>query len=55
MNDCTIKIAELKHLKVEFLNNEYVVTLVDEKAFEILKGYGNSIVNAINDLHSNLF
>ena len=46
--------ADLKHLKFEMKEGEYVVTLVDELEYEIIKGYGKSIVDAINDLHSNL-
>jgi len=44
----------LKHLKFEYVSSEYVVTLVDNKGYEILRGYGNSIIEAINDLHHNL-
>lgn len=46
--------SELKHLKFENKNNEHIVTLVDQQEFEILKGYGNSKIEALNDLHSNL-
>jgi hypothetical protein len=55
MKDCLIKLSDLKHLKVEFIKNEYVVTLIDDQEYEILNGYGPSIPNAINDLLSNLF
>lgn len=46
--------AELKHLKFEMKEGEYIVTLIDQFEYEIIKGYGKSIVEAINDLHSNL-
>ncbi len=46
--------TELKHLKFQRVKNEFIVTLVDEQEYEILKGYGNSVPAAINDLHSNL-
>ena len=46
--------ADLKHLKFEMRKGEYIVTLIDKSEYEILKGYGQSIVDAINDLHSNL-
>ena len=49
-----IKITELQHLKIELIKQEYVATLIDTDGFEILKGYGLSIIKAINDLHSNL-
>lgn len=46
--------AELKHIKMEFIENEYIATLVDPSGFEVLKGYGSSIIEAINDMHQNL-
>lgn len=46
--------ADLKHLKFEIKEGEYVVTLIDKFEHEIIKGYGQSIVDAINDMHSNL-
>jgi hypothetical protein len=46
--------ADLKHLKFEMREGEYIVTLIDQTEYEIIKGYGQSIVDAINDLHSNL-
>ena len=55
MKDCSIKFSDLKNLKVEFIKNEYVVTLIDDQEYEILKGYGLSIPSAMNDLLSNLF
>lgn len=47
--DSVINLSELTNLKVEFIKNEYVVTLTDDQEFEILKGYGDSIARAIND------
>ena len=46
--------ADLKHLKFEMRKDEYIVTLIDQSEYEIIKGYGQSIVDAINDMHSNL-
>ncbi|MBL4670215.1 MAG: hypothetical protein HRT73_12435 [Flavobacteriales bacterium] len=46
--------SELKHLKFETKNSEFIATLVDEQQFEILKGYGKTKTEAINDLHNNL-
>lgn len=46
--------ANFEHVIFENNNKEYIVTLVDNQKYEILKGYGKSIVEAINDLHSNL-
>ena len=49
-----IKIKELTHLKVEFINHEYIVTLIDSTGYGILKGYGSSSAEALNDMHNNL-
>lgn len=49
---CTLK--ELKYLKFQELNNRYMVSLIDEKGYNILYGYGTSKVEALNDLHNNL-
>ncbi|GHC60849.1 hypothetical protein [Ulvibacter litoralis] len=49
-----INVLNLKYLKVEYINNQNVVILVDNEGFEILKGYGNTITDAMNDLHQNL-
>jgi hypothetical protein len=50
----TIDLNQLKFLKVEKRKNEYIATLVDGTGYEILKGYGITSIEAINDLHSNL-
>ncbi len=44
--------AHFKHLKVEVSNRKYTVLLVDSTGYEITKGYGTTVVEAINDLHS---
>lgn len=49
-----INTEDLEHLKIEFFKDEYIVTLVDTNDCEILKGYGQTIEMALNDLHSNL-
>ena len=46
--------ANFKHLKFAKTNQEFVVILEDNENYEILKGYGKSIIDAINDLHQNL-
>ncbi|GAA3516991.1 hypothetical protein GCM10022393_33840 [Aquimarina addita] len=51
---CFINLYDLDYLKMEVLNSEYIVTLTDLQGAEILKGYGNSMEEAINDLHHNL-
>jgi len=47
-------IDQLKYLKFEYINSKYVATLIDSKEFEIVKGYGSTIIESINDLHSNI-
>ena len=49
-----IDIDQLKHVKVHYTNNEYSVSLVDSAEYEIVKGYGTTIIEAINDLHAGL-
>lgn len=45
---------DLKHLQFQSQNEGYMVTLVDLQGSEILRGYGDSPSDALNDLHSNL-
>ncbi|WP_109434006.1 hypothetical protein [Aquimarina sp. AU119] len=45
---------QFKYLRFEVSNNEYVVSLTDPKGYEIIRGFGNSFIEAINDLHSSL-
>ncbi|MFT5167374.1 MAG: hypothetical protein ACI8P3_002611 [Saprospiraceae bacterium] len=45
---------QMKHLKFEIINDEHVVTLRDTEGYEVIKGYGVTVIEAINDLHSNL-
>lgn len=45
---------DFNHLKFSKRKEEYVVALVDKKNYEIIKGYGKSTIDAINDLHNNM-
>ena len=47
-------ISDLKYLKFETQNSEFIATLIDEQEYEILKGYGKTKTEALNDLHNNL-
>jgi len=49
-----VSVIEFEHLKFENQRDQHMVTLVDSEGFEIVKGYGKSIADAINDLHHNL-
>ncbi|WP_271767900.1 hypothetical protein [Aquimarina algiphila] len=51
---CSINPMDLKHLKIEVLNSKYTVVLTDLNGDGIIKGYGDSIEEAINDLHHSL-
>ncbi|MBP2833452.1 hypothetical protein J8281_14750 [Aquimarina sp. U1-2] len=53
-NTCTLNPLDLKHLKITTLQSDYEVVLIDAQGNEILKGFGDSIVSALNDLHQNL-
>jgi len=50
-----IDLNQIKHLKVKKISSEYSVALIDAKGFEITKGYGLTVTDAINDMHHNLF
>jgi len=54
LTEVNTMISELKYLKFEIQNNEFVATLTDHENYEILKGYGKTKIDAVNDLHSNL-
>ncbi len=49
-----VDLSQLKHLKFEYNTNEYSVSLVDLDEYEIVKGYGNTVIEALNDLHAGL-
>lgn len=49
-----INLSDLSYLKFDKKTTKYIVTLIDEKGFEIIKGYGKTLEIAINDLHHNL-
>ena len=44
----------LKYLKFECVDDAHIVTLIDERGYEIVRGYGNSRIDAINDMHGTL-
>lgn len=53
-NEIKIGVHHMKHLKFEKQEDEFVVSLVDVTGYEILKGYGDNFIEALNDMHSNL-
>lgn len=44
----------LKYLKFGMVNGKHNVSLIDLSGYEIVKGYGNTITEAINDMHRGL-
>lgn len=48
------KLNHLKYLKFEVINKTYVASLNDTNGYTIIKGYGDTVIEAINDLHHNL-
>lgn len=50
----TIQAEELSHIRVSETENGFVVALTDTEGFEIVRGFGETITDALNDLHSNL-
>lgn len=48
------QLSKFKHLRFEIDNEAHIVSLVDADGFEILRGYGSSILEAMNDMHHNL-
>ncbi len=48
------KQGDLKYLKFEMFNGIYSASLNDLSGYIITRGYGNTIIEAINDMHKNL-
>jgi hypothetical protein len=48
------KSNHLKYLKFEVVNDNYEASLNDTNGYIMIKGYGKTIIEAINDLHHNL-
>lgn len=49
-----IELTNFKYLRFYQMKNQNIAVLIDDKGFEIIKGYGSSLVDALNDLHQNL-
>lgn len=49
-----IDINQLQHVQIEHIEKEYIVSLIDSKGYEIIKGYGSTLPEALNDLHAGL-
>jgi hypothetical protein len=54
MNTLKTNIIEtnFKYLKFEEVDTQFVAILIDKVGDEIVKGYGATKIEAINDLHS---
>ena len=49
-----LHINQLQFIKINKLRNSYSVSLIDDEKYEIIKGYGTTLVEAFNDMHDNL-
>ena len=45
---------QLKYIKFNKQRNEYTAILTDPEGYEILAGYGKTVIETINDMHRNL-
>ena len=50
----SIQIGSLKNISVRENENGFVVALVDNEGVEMVRGYGETPFQALNDLHGNL-
>ena len=50
----TVDLSQLQNFTVRKEENGFVVALMDDGGFESVRGFGNTPVEAINDLHRNL-
>ena len=50
----TIQTEELSNIRVSETENGFFVALTAKEGFEIVRGFGNTITEALNDMHSNL-
>jgi len=50
----TIQAEELSNIRVSKTETGFVVALTDQEGFEIVRGFGDTVTQALNDMHSNL-
>jgi hypothetical protein len=50
----TIRAEELNNIRVSETETGFVIALIDEHEFEIVRGFGDTITEALNDMHRNL-
>lgn len=50
----TIQAEELSNIRVSETETGFVVALTDQEGFELVRGFGNTVTEALNDMHSNL-
>lgn len=50
-----IELEKLTNLRFEIQYNEHCVSLIDKSGYAVVRGYGENIIDAINDLHSRLY
>ncbi|MBQ4914574.1 hypothetical protein J8L85_09025 [Maribacter sp. MMG018] len=52
--EMNINTNELKHLSFNRKEGQYIVSLLDSDKYAVLRGYGKTPTEAINDLHAGL-
>lgn len=50
----TIQAEELRNIRVSETEDGFVVALTDKEGFEIVRGFGGTVTEALNDMHGNL-
>lgn len=50
----SIDVYQMEHLKFEFSEEKHIVSLMDAAAYPTVRGYGKTLIEALNDLHKNL-
>ncbi|MCB9191770.1 MAG: hypothetical protein H6603_01210 [Flavobacteriales bacterium] len=50
----TIQVEKLSNIHINETENGFVVALTDQEGFEIVRGFGDTVTKALNDMHGNL-
>ena len=54
VTEITIDLTQLSNVSVRQENDEFIASLMDDEGMELLRGFGHSPIEALNDLHGNL-
>lgn len=50
----SVDFGQMEHLKFEFYKEKHIVSLLDATGYSLVRGYGKTPLEALNDLHKNL-